>query len=127
MVSVGVVLEQFPDEVISYVTNPATGIQRRLKWPPTINEIVEACEEQLTYFERLRRPKRLPEERIPPPRLKEMPKGYLAQVFIPENHPRYHCMVDLTKIVEPVWWKFEPSSDGRKGLWVSHSMWQGRM
>ena len=124
MVSAGAVLEQFPDEVISYVTDPRTGIQRRLKWPPTINEIVEACEEQLAYLERLKRPKRLPEEMIPPPRLRDMPKGSLANVFVPENHPRYRAMVEWTKTAEPVWWKDEPASDGRRGIWVPRNIWE---
>src|ERR1700754_4486555 len=44
MVSLGVVLEGFPDEVITHITDPRTGIQRRLKWPPTLNEVIDACE-----------------------------------------------------------------------------------
>ncbi len=45
LASLGLVLEQYPDEVIKHVTDPRTGIQRRSKWPPSIAEIVEACDE----------------------------------------------------------------------------------
>ncbi len=124
MVSVGVVLEQFPDDVIVYVTSPRTGIQRRLKWPPTVNEIIEACEEQLAYFERLKRPKQLPVERLPAPRLRDMPRGSLANVFVPERHRRYQNMVEWAKTAEPVWWKVEEASDGRKGIWVPLNIWE---
>lgn len=122
--SVGTVLEQFPDEVISYITHPRTGIQRRIGFPPTIAEIVTACETQLAYLERLKQPKRLPTPMEPPPRLREMPSGALANVFVPETHPRYQAMVEWAKTAEPVWWKVDPSSDGRKGIWVNNSAWQ---
>lgn len=44
MVSLGAVLEQYPDDVVLYVSDPRTGIQRDSKWPPTINEIVTALD-----------------------------------------------------------------------------------
>lgn len=39
-----VVLANYPDEVMETVTHPVTGIPGRLKWPPNIAEIREACE-----------------------------------------------------------------------------------
>ena len=53
MASLGIVLEGYPDEVIVYVTDPKTGIQRKSKWPPTISEIVEACDEHSSYLRRV--------------------------------------------------------------------------
>src|ERR1700742_3387067 len=47
--SLGAVLEGFPDEVIRFVCDPRTGLARRMKWPPTISEVVEACEEHEDY------------------------------------------------------------------------------
>lgn len=44
MISLGAVLEQYSDDVVLYVSDPRTGIQRNSKWPPTINEIVEALD-----------------------------------------------------------------------------------
>lgn len=45
MAQLGAVLSAYPKQVVVHVTSPLTGIQRRLKFPPTIAEIVEACEE----------------------------------------------------------------------------------
>ncbi len=49
----GIILSDYPPEVVRYVTDPLTGIQRRLKWPPSIAEIIEACEDcQKPYLQR---------------------------------------------------------------------------
>lgn len=55
MVQLGMVLEQYPDEVCRFVTDPRTGIQRRIKWPPTISEIVEACDAHAGHLKRVER------------------------------------------------------------------------
>jgi hypothetical protein len=55
MLQLGMVLEQYPDEVCRFVTDPRTGIQRRIKWPPTISEIVEACDEHAGHLARVQR------------------------------------------------------------------------
>jgi hypothetical protein len=55
----GTVLSDFPDEIVTYVTSPRTGLQRRSKWPPTINEVLEACEDHQRYLAKLNAPKRL--------------------------------------------------------------------
>lgn len=41
---VGMVLERYDDEVIEHITSPLTGVQRKCKFPPSIAEIVEACD-----------------------------------------------------------------------------------
>lgn len=41
----GAVLEKYPEWVVRYVTEPTTGIQRRQTFPPSIAEVVKACEE----------------------------------------------------------------------------------
>ena len=125
MTSLGAVLEQFPDEVIVYVTDPRTGIQRRSKWPPTISEVVEACEQHQEYLARMRnKPRTVKLDQLSPPSFKDRPQGSLAQVFVPEGHTRYAGLVEWTKTADPVWWKFGKSSDGRQGLWVSYSAWE---
>jgi hypothetical protein len=40
----GMILERYDDQVIEHVTNPRTGIQRKCRFPPSIAEIVEACD-----------------------------------------------------------------------------------
>lgn len=52
LTSLGAVLEQYPNEVIIYVTDPRTGVQRGQKWPPTIAEIVEACDNRAAELHR---------------------------------------------------------------------------
>lgn len=119
----GAILEQYPDEVITYVCDPRTGIQRRIKWPPTISEMVEACDEHRAFLEKLRKQRPAFIERKPEALLRHRPQGYLAQVFVPEGNPRYAGLVEWTKEAEPMWWKYGQSSDGRQGLWVSHEAW----
>jgi hypothetical protein len=41
----GVVLEKYPEWVVRHVTSPDTGIQRTSKFPPSIAEMVAACDE----------------------------------------------------------------------------------
>lgn len=43
------ILEQYPQEVVEHITSPLTGIQRRLKWPPALAEMVEACDAEMAY------------------------------------------------------------------------------
>jgi hypothetical protein len=121
--SLGAVLEQYPDEVITYVCDPRTGIQRRSKWPPTISELVEACDEHREFLAKMRKARPVFQERLPEPLLRQRPQGYLAQVFVPEGHPRYARLVKWTETAAPMWWKYGQSSDGRAGLWVSHEAW----
>lgn len=125
MVSLGAVLEGFSDDVITYVTDPRTGIQRRSKWPPAISEVVEACEqreEQQRYTERLRNlPPIIP--RLPSPRLKDMPEGYLAKVWVPDGNPRYAGLAKWAETADPVFWIYDKSEDGRPGIRVPWDIW----
>lgn len=41
---VGIVLQDYPGDVIDAVTSPQFGIQRKQKFPPSIEEIIAACE-----------------------------------------------------------------------------------
>lgn len=123
MTSLGAVLEQFPDDVVIYITDPRTGIQRRSKWPPTISEVIDAAELHQEHLVRLRAPRFAPVKRLPSPLLRDLPAGHLAQIFVPEGHPRYAKLIEWTETSQPVWWKYGKSSDGRYGLWVSHEAW----
>ncbi len=64
-----VVLMQYPKSVIVAVTEPATGIPAKIKWPPTIAEIVEACNVEMGPIRRQIERDRIAEERkraLPP-------------------------------------------------------------
>lgn len=122
-ISLGAVLEQYPNEVITFVCDPRTGIQRRSKWPPTISEMVEACDDHREFLRKLRAPRTPFQERKPEPLLRQRPQGYMAQVFVPEGHDRYAAMVKRAELSDPIWWKYGKASDGRQGIWVSHNFW----
>lgn len=55
MASLGMVFEGYSDEVICYVTSPRTGVQRKVKFPPTISEVVEACDDHTAYLANMER------------------------------------------------------------------------
>ena len=125
--SLGAVLEQYPNEVITYVCDPRTGIQRRSKFPPTISEMVEACDDHREFLAKQRAHRPAFKERQPEPLLRDRPQGYLATIFVPEGHTRYASLVEWTKEAKPMWWKYGNASDGRQGLWVSRFAWEGTL
>jgi hypothetical protein len=53
MASVAMVLGQYSDDVIVFITDPRTGVQRHSKWPPTIAEIIEACDKRMQHIAKL--------------------------------------------------------------------------
>lgn len=55
MTSLGAVFEQYPNDVITYVTDPRTGVQRGSVFPPTIAEIVKDCDARLGNLAQRRR------------------------------------------------------------------------
>ena len=123
----GVILCDFSEEVVTYVTSPKTGLQRRSKWPPTISEILEACEGHQLHLERLRHRRPLVEQRLPPPSRKELLPGESARIFVPEGHERYAGLVVWAETADPMFWKLGKSFDGcRQGIWVSQDIWERR-
>ena len=120
--SLGAVLEQFPDEVITYISDPRTGIQRRSKWPPTISEVIDACEDHQGHLARVRAPRPIFKS-APRQDLRDLSPGSLARIFVPEGHNRYADLVEWTSRADRAMWKFGPSSDSRPGVWVSHEAW----
>lgn len=119
----GVILAGFPEEVVAYVTSPRTGMQRRSKWPPTISEILTACEEHQEYLKRVRteRP-RSSLASLPRP---EPQPGDFARIHVPWDHRRYPDLVEWAKTANPREWLFGKSSVGVAGIWVSHGKWWG--
>jgi hypothetical protein len=49
------VLSGYSDVIVAHVTSNKTGIQRRIKFPPRIAELVSACDEAAAFLERLKR------------------------------------------------------------------------
>lgn len=117
-------LEQYPDEVITHVCDPRTGIQRHCKFPPSISEVVEACDDEAIMVERRKRPMREPLPRAPERLLKDRPQGYLAGIFVPDTHARYPKLVEWAGTAEMAFWKYGNASDGRPGIWVNIGVWE---
>jgi hypothetical protein len=60
VVQLGMILERYPPEVVEYVTDPMTGIQRRQTFPPSIAEVVSACEAEVIHREKISRYRSMP-------------------------------------------------------------------
>ncbi len=53
--AVAATLAHFPDEVITQVTHPVTGMPSRMKWLPSVSEVRMACEDVMEPIEEARR------------------------------------------------------------------------
>lgn len=123
-VQIASVLSEFSEEVVLYVTSPKTGLQRRSKWPPTISEVLTACEQHQDYLAKARARRPTIEQRLPSPSLRNRPQGALANIFVPESNPRYARLLEWTKEADPVFWKHGTSSAGELGLHIPLNIWQ---
>jgi hypothetical protein len=68
----GAILEGYPEDVIVYVTSPQTGLQRRLTFPPSIPEVVKACDERVAELHRQRQAEDWAERKRESDRLKRL-------------------------------------------------------
>jgi hypothetical protein len=119
----GVILCEFSEEVVIYVTSPRTGLQRRSKWPPAISEVIDACEEHQFHVERLRKQQAATVGRLPAEQ-RDPQQSSLARIFVPEGHVRYASLAAWTETADPMFWRFGKSFDGsRQGVWVSKDVW----
>lgn len=57
-------LQRYPMAIVEFVTDPTTGVQTRCKWPPALAEIVEACEAEYIYQEKLARYNAIPKPKF---------------------------------------------------------------
>lgn len=53
--SLNLVFGQYPNDVVKYVSDPRTGVQRDCEWPPTIAKIVAACDARMGEIAKLKR------------------------------------------------------------------------
>lgn len=113
VLQLGMVLERYPDAVISEVSHPLTGIQRRHKGrPPDIAAIVEECDfirDRNARIADLQRHKLVSRE----PRAIGFNR---ANVFVRADHEWYAPMVEQTRKGDPLDWRWDTS---RPGIWVS--------
>lgn len=110
ILQLGLVLERYSEEVAAAVSSPFTGIQRTLKRPPVIADIVEACDreaERLEGIKRLSQYKTAPYERLV--------EQNLGVVFVPPHAPQYSAMVERSKTASDREWRRDVD---RPGIWV---------
>ncbi len=48
------ILADYRAEIIAYVCSPRTGLQRKLKFKPSLAEVIEACEEHARHLDTIR-------------------------------------------------------------------------
>lgn len=49
------VLCEYPADVVRSVTDPSRGLPRKLKWAPSVQEVAEACEEEMAHLDRIKK------------------------------------------------------------------------
>jgi hypothetical protein len=123
VMQLGAVLEKYEDAVIQYVCDPRTGIQRRCKFPPSIAEMVEACEAEATSIETRRRYAAIPKpemKRLPAPTTKT--PGAWANVLIHPSDARHGKLLARTTAAgtDPRDWKVD-----ERGLHVALNWLEG--
>ena len=53
--AIGATLAQYPPAVVADCADPRIGLARKLRFPPTVAEIVEWCDARMAYYESLAR------------------------------------------------------------------------
>ena len=121
--AIAAVLSRYSKDVVTYVTDPRTGIAGECKWLPAVAEVKEACVKRQAYLDRLRDfDKRFANRKsVPclPPRDRKAP-GARADVCIDRSAPQYSALLEWTKTADAIDWKF----DGKGELWVTRSALQ---
>lgn len=108
----GAVLEKYPTQVVEVITSPITGLQRRLKFPPSIAEVVEACDAEAARMRVVGQA---------PVKIKHEPRQPVAKanVFVRAALPElYGKMIDRARDA-PAGDYF--MSDEPPGIWVPYS------
>lgn len=49
MAAITAILARYPEQVITEVTHPATGLPKKKGWLPTVKEVSDACEEAVEF------------------------------------------------------------------------------
>lgn len=118
-VQVGMVLAAYPDCIVETVTSPLTGIQRRCIFPPSIAEIVSACEAQQISIAKAKRYMDMPTPNFTR-RITGPPKPRY-NLFVPSTAIGFETMCVRAKTADPKEYRLE---DG--GIHVPITWWWER-
>ena len=119
LLQLGMVLERYADEIIREITSPLTGIQRKQfkhSGPPTIADIVEACDNEVARLGRIRRFSSMQTARF----AAHVPR-HRGNVFVPPGALGYEAMCELAKTGDPM--NFCLDND-RAGIWVALDIYE---
>lgn len=125
-------LLQYETDLIREVTDPRTGIsttEQHASFMPTSGELKRYCESEATRRDRLKRLGDLPRpnpNRLAAPNPRDALPGAYANVFVPNDNPRYSALVKWSEDADKRLFKFGRSSDNRVGIWISHDTWDQR-
>ena len=116
-------LSNYPAPVLERSVSPSRGLAAAVSYPniAKFKALLDQWRDEF-YSDRDRRAPVF-QKRLPEPLLRQRPQGYLAQVFVPQGHPRYEVLCKRAEASDPIWWKYGKSSDNRSGIWVSHNFW----
>lgn len=115
LVQLGMVLERYTDEVIREITSPLTGIQRKSKFPPSIAEIVEFCDDDVARRERIKRYNSMNTARYEP----RAPK-HSGNLLVLPGAPGYDLMVEMARRGDnPNLFRFD-----EHGVWVPLGLYE---
>lgn len=132
MAAITAVLLQYETDLIREVTDPRTGIsttEQHASFMPTSGELKRYCESEATRRDRLKRLGDLPRpnpNRLAAPNPRDALPGAYANVFVPNDNPRYSALVKWSEDADKRLFKFGRSSDNRVGIWISHDTWDQR-
>jgi hypothetical protein len=114
------IFEQYDEAVVVAVTDPRNpdALQRRYKWPPTLNEVGEACDAER---DRQHRMKQEPLRKTPRYRFAGKRPGSRANLRIHKHHPLYPEIYAWTQSfdADPVDWKVQNG-----GLYIGLHIWE---
>lgn len=127
--AIAAVLSTYDFELIREVTDPRTGIctdEKYMSFMPNAGELKRYCEAEAARRDRLKRLGDLPKPnllRLAAPNPRDAPAGAFANVFVPNDNPRYSSLVKWSETADPRLFRFGRSSDARGGIWISHEIW----
>jgi hypothetical protein len=114
------IFEQYELAVVEYLTDPrnSDALQNRYKWPPSIAEIREACNERKITLERLRQPVRRLTNAPYVPRPNH--PGCRANVLVLREAPQYGDVATLVKTgtLAEQDWEYDP-----RGIRIALTVW----
>ena len=120
LIELGVVLEEYPDGVIAYISSPRTGIVRTAKYVPTLAEIIVACDDEVARQDRIKRYAVLPKFQRSSYERPADQQGRRANVLIRPEAPQYSAMMELSKTLPIEDWR-----EDRDGIWIGLGCLEG--